>query len=174
MLLLIIINLLPETKSGSLSSNLSFPRFDIALKRPHLRRWRCQCGCWFTLAAKFYKEKSGTISWWAFLKMWDQMKNYPFSKSKLASSVQIGNVLWSPQKTRGVAYCGLGIYLWSKVVCLFCFVCTDEIHWTGMLQIAFLVSLQSSRGEGCLSLVSWCLDLQCRSSWILNDFFTEN
>jgi hypothetical protein len=99
--------------------------------------------------------------------MWDQMENYPSSKSKLASSVQIGNVLWSPQKTRGVSHCGLGIYLWSKVVCLFCFVCTDEIHWTGMLQIPFLVSLESSRGEGCISLVLWCLDLQCRSSWIL-------
>jgi len=28
--------------------------------------------------------------------------------------------------------------------------------------------------EGCIGLVSWCLDFQCRSSWILNDFFTEN
>jgi hypothetical protein len=27
--------------------------------------------------------------------------------------------------------------------------------------------------EGCIGLVSWCLDLQCRSSWILNDFFTK-
>ncbi len=40
------------------------------------------------------------------------------------------------------------IYLWRKVVCLFCFVCTYEIHWTGMLQIAFLVSLESSWGGG--------------------------
>jgi hypothetical protein len=38
----------------------------------------------------------------------------------------------------------LDIYLWRKVVCLFCFVCTDEIHPTRMLQIAFLVSLESS------------------------------
>ncbi len=28
--------------------------------------------------------------------------------------------------------------------------------------------------EGCIGLVSWHLDLRCRSSWILNDFFTEN
>jgi hypothetical protein len=27
-----------------------------------------------------------------------------------------------------------------------CFVCTDEIHPTRMLQMAFLVSLESSRG----------------------------
>jgi hypothetical protein len=30
---------------------------------------------------------------------------------------------------------------------LFCFVCTYEIHWTGMLQLAFLVSLDSSGGQ---------------------------
>ncbi len=28
--------------------------------------------------------------------------------------------------------------------------------------------------EGCISLVSCRLDLRCKSSWILNDFFTEN
>ncbi len=31
---------------------------------------------------------------------------------------------------------------------LFCFVCTYEIHCTRMLQIVFLVSLESSRGGG--------------------------
>jgi hypothetical protein len=34
------------------------------------------------------------------------------------------------------------------VVCLFCFVCTYEIHWTGMLQIMFLVSLESTQQGG--------------------------
>jgi hypothetical protein len=28
--------------------------------------------------------------------------------------------------------------------------------------------------EGCMGLVPWCLDLQCKSSWILNDFLTES
>jgi hypothetical protein len=67
------------------------------------------------------------------------------------------------------------IYLWSKVVCLFCFVlfCTNEIHQTRMLRITFLL-LWKALEEGCISLVSWCLDLRCKSSWILNDFFTEN
>jgi hypothetical protein len=46
------------------------------------------------------------------------------------------------------------IYLWSKVVCLFCFTCTYGIHWTGILQIAFLLSLESSRGEGVHGLGS--------------------
>jgi hypothetical protein len=27
--------------------------------------------------------------------------------------------------------------------------------------------------EGCMGLVPWHLDLQCKSSWILNDFFIE-
>jgi hypothetical protein len=34
----------------------------------------------------------------------------------------------------------LPIYLWRKVVCF----CSYEIHWTRMLQIVFLVSLESS------------------------------
>jgi hypothetical protein len=52
--------------------------------------------------------------------------------------------------------------------------CTIETHRTGMLQIMFLVSMESSQGEGCMGLVSWHLDLLCRSSPLLNDFFTEN
>ncbi len=40
----------------------------------------------------------------------------------------------------------LDINLWSKVVCLFA--CTDETCWTRMLQIGFLVSLESSWGGG--------------------------
>ncbi len=43
-----------------------------------------------------------------------------------------------------------------------------------MLQIMSLVSLESSRREGCMGLVPWCLDLWCKISWILNDFFTKN
>jgi hypothetical protein len=58
---------------------------------------------------------------------------------------------------------------------LFVLFCTDEIHGTGMLQIAFLVSLESSEGEGVHWLGSMgVLDLQCKSSQILNDFHTEN
>jgi hypothetical protein len=28
--------------------------------------------------------------------------------------------------------------------------------------------------DGCMGLVPWCWDLWCKSSWILNNFFTEN
>jgi hypothetical protein len=59
-------------------------------------------------------------------------------------------------------------HLSMKEGSLFCFVlfCTDEIHGSRMLQIAFLVSLESSRGGG----VHWLrfrglgLDLGCQSS----------
>jgi hypothetical protein len=49
-------------------------------------------------------------------------------------------------------------------------------HRTGMLQIMFLVSLESSRWQEGVAwaLVPWHLDLWCKSSWILNDFFTKN
>ncbi len=43
---------------------------------------------------------------------------------------------------------------------LFCFVCTYEIHRTGVLQIVFLVSLESSQQGGCIGLVSWHLELR--------------
>ncbi len=56
-----------------------------------------------------------------------------------------------------------------KVVCLFCFVlfCRYEIHQTRMLQIVFLVSLESSLTmEGAFGLVPWCLALWRKSSWL--------
>jgi hypothetical protein len=36
----------------------------------------------------------------------------------------------------------------GRLFVLFCFVYTYKIHQTGMLQIMFLVSLESSRGGG--------------------------
>jgi len=65
------------------------------------------------------------------------------------------------------------IYLWRKVI-FFVLFCNYEIHQTGMLQIMFLVSLESLNKEGCMGLIPWCLDLRSKRSWILNDFFTEN
>jgi hypothetical protein len=73
----------------------------------------------------------------------------------------------------GVAGLTLYIYLWRKVVCFVLF-CSYEIHQTRMIQIMFFVSLESPRGGGCIGFVPWRLDLWCKSSWILNDFFTGN
>jgi hypothetical protein len=72
------------------------------------------------------------------------------------------------------------IYLWhlsmkeGRLFVLFWF-CGYEIHRSMMLQIVLLVSLESSWWGGvCMGLVPCCLDLWCKSSWILNDFFSEN
>ncbi len=48
---------------------------------------------------------------------------------------------------------GQHIYLWRKVVCFVLF-CSYEIHWTRMLQIMFLVSLESSWWGGLHGLHS--------------------
>jgi hypothetical protein len=40
------------------------------------------------------------------------------------------------------------IYLSMKEGSLFVLFCKDEIHWTGMLHITFLVSLEGSWGGG--------------------------
>ncbi len=63
----------------------------------------------------------------------------------------------------------LFIYEARLFVCFVLFY-SYETHQTEMLQIKFLVSLESSQREMCMGLVPWCLDLQCKSSWILNDF----
>jgi len=54
---------------------------------------------------------------------------------------------------------------------LFCFVVMRSIE---MLQISSWCLWKALNEEGCMGLVPWCLDLWCKSSWILNDFFIEN
>ncbi len=41
-----------KTKSGFLSSNLTFLGFNMATERNHLQWWRYQLGCWLTLAVR--------------------------------------------------------------------------------------------------------------------------
>jgi len=58
----------------------------------------------------------------------------------------------------------LSIYEARKFVCLFCFVlmrstelgCFKRCSW-------YLWKALEEEEEGCIDLVSWCLDLQCRS-----------
>jgi hypothetical protein len=68
------------------------------------------------------------------------------------------------------------IYLWSKVVCLFCFVLFVLMRSTklGCFRLRSWSLWKALEEEGWYGLVSWRLDLRCRSSWILNNFFTEN
>jgi hypothetical protein len=59
---------------------------------------------------------------------------------------------------------------------MLCFVCIYEIHQARMLQIMFLVPLESSQGgrvHGLGSMV-FGLAVQKFSNIELNDFFTEN
>jgi hypothetical protein len=67
----------------------------------------------------------------------------------------------------------LQIYLWSKVVCLFCFVLMRSTK-LGCFKSCSWSLWKALEEEGCMGLVSWRLDLHSKSSWILNDFFTKN
>jgi hypothetical protein len=67
----------------------------------------------------------------------------------------------------------LKFYLWRKVVCFVLF-CEYEIHQTGMLQIVFLVSLESSRWGRVDGLGSMTFGLAVQKFWNIEYFFTEN
>jgi hypothetical protein len=46
-----------------------------------------------------------------------------------------------------------------------CFVCTDEIHPIGgCFRLCSWFLWKALNEEGCIGLVSWCLDLRCKSS----------
>ncbi len=65
------------------------------------------------------------------------------------------------------------IYLWMKVVCFVLFV-SMRFTKLGCFRSHSWSLWKALKEEGCMGLVSWRLDLLCKSSWILNDFFTEN
>jgi hypothetical protein len=68
------------TKSGSLSSNLSFLGLNMATMRPHSEGWRYQLGCQFTLALE---EVVGEFICFWHLTPFPQL----FLQSKLKESV---------------------------------------------------------------------------------------
>ncbi len=63
------------------------------------------------------------------------------------------------------------IYLWRKVVC---FVVMRSAELGCFRSCSWCLWKALDEEEGCMGLVPWHLDLRCKSSWILNDFFTEN
>jgi hypothetical protein len=65
------------------------------------------------------------------------------------------------------------IYLWSKVVCLFCFVLMRFTE-LGCFRSCSRSLCKVLEDKGCIGLVPCHLNLRCKSSWILNNFFTEN
>jgi hypothetical protein len=111
---------------------------------------------------------------WAHLAWAHGLQVYP-KHLFLSSQYCLPCALWWVKCTSGTTFPKCWASLSMEEGSLFCCVRTYEIHQTRMLQIVFLVSLESSwEGRGCIGLVSWHLDLWCKSSWILNDFFTEN
>ncbi len=88
--------------------------------------------------------------------------------------------LYFPRKP----FCGIGclgvqalMYLWRKVVCLFLFFSClwDPPNWDaldcGCFRLCSWSLWKALNEQGCIGLVPWCLDVWCKSSWILNDFF---
>jgi len=65
------------------------------------------------------------------------------------------------------------VYIYMKEGSLFCFVVmrSTELRFFRSCSWCLWKALDE---EGCMGLVPWPLNLQCKSSWILNDFFTEN
>jgi hypothetical protein len=78
-----------------------------------------------------------------------------------------------PLSSKGIleSHC-FEIYLWRKVVCFDLFF-SYEIHQTGMLQIVFLVSLESSRWDdkGCMGFGSMTFGLAVQKLLNIEWFF---
>jgi hypothetical protein len=58
-------------------------------------------------------------------------------------------------------------HLCMKVVC-FVVIRSTEL---GCFRLCFWCLWKALHEKGCMGLVPWGLDLQCKKSWILNDFF---
>ncbi len=65
-------------------------------------------------------------------------------------------------------------YLSMKEGRLFCFVVMRSTALGCFKSFSWCLWKALDKGLGCMGLVPWRLDLQCKSSWILNDFFTKN
>jgi hypothetical protein len=64
------------------------------------------------------------------------------------------------------------LHLSMKEGSLFCFV-VMRFTKLGCFSLCCWCLWKALDEEGCMGLVPGCLNLQCRSSWILNEFFTE-
>ncbi len=109
---------------------------------------------------RILKNMINIRTWTVWFKTWTKQG------TKLGSSMGEDNT--SATTNRGLFFYSPHIYLWRKVVCLFCFVLMRST------ELGCLVSLESSWAGGVHQLGSMTFGLACKSSWILNDFFTEN
>jgi hypothetical protein len=90
-----------------------------------------------------------------------------FQKTKFWKEKSVENML-----TLGPMAHATLVYLWRKEGSLFCFVVMKSTEPGGFRSCSWCL-WKALHEEGCMGLVPWSLDLQCKSSWILNDFFTE-
>jgi hypothetical protein len=93
-----------------------------------------------------------------------KLKCFIFIKKLLLFIINfLNNYFWPFLITTFILYLSLFSlihqHLPMKQGSLFVLFCTDEIHWTGMLQITFSVSLESSRGQGVHRLGSMPFEL---------------
>ncbi len=68
-------------------------------------------------------------------------------------------------------FIGLNQHLYERLGSLFVLFCTHEIHQMGMLQIAFLVSLESSQGRGGASAWFhgvWTCGVEVLEYWMIS------
>jgi hypothetical protein len=78
-----------------------------------------------------------------------------------------------PRRTRGVCVTLWPCHLSMKEGSLFCFVVMRSTE-LGCFRSCSWCLWKALDEERCIGLVPCPLDLRCKSSWILNDFFTEN
>ncbi len=76
-------------------------------------------------------------------------------------------------ETKTKKFLKLVTHLSMKEGSLFCFVVMRSTK-LGHFRLCSWCLWKALDDEGCMGLVPWHLDSWCKSSWILNDFFTEN
>ncbi len=114
---------------------------------------------------RILKKMINIRTWTVWFKTWTKQGTKPGSSMgeyNTSATTNWGLFLYSPS------------HLSMKEGSLFVLFCTYEIHWTGCFKLRFWSLWKALEHEGCISLVPRHLDLRCKSSWILNDFFTEN
>jgi hypothetical protein len=111
---------------------------------------------------RIFKNMINIRTWTVWFKTWTKQGTKPRSSMgeyNTSATTNRGLFLYSPS------------HLSMKEGCLFVLFCTYEIHWTGMLQILFFVSLESSRAGGVHQLGSMMFGLALQKFLNIEWFF---
>ncbi len=136
---------------------------------------RCQLKVFYTIQCGFYVYSVAVLLYLGYWAEGLECRDVPPHCDNWADCIflyhWVGLSFWHHPYLSKSLKSAKDIYLWSQVVCLFCFTCTYGIHWTGILQIAFLVSLESSQGEGVHGLGSmsvWTCGAKVLEYWMIS------